>query len=519
MMTQQPASNGFFERLHLPGPAITLPVATLAVVVQVALLMSDRAVQSNMLHATLMSIVVLSTAFLGDENGKFDLRQPWSPLMVFHLPFWIIGTFLVVNDPVQQATWLPGSSDFIRQAMFLISIGFLAIGFGYRLGVRLRVSHLPGFSGPADWNTNRLIFLALLSYAMVWGARLFWYRQSLHLPFVDVIALGPPPSWIRTLGTTLPNFLMVAAWSMYYHNQKRELLALAWFLTLGDVFWGAIYGVMKSLLFLPFFLPVIPYIIQRGKIPVLRIVCGAAFLLLVIYPYVDLVRDEYFQPNGPDRREAIRTVIDAGIPVFSSLRERLSYYASKALDRVSGVGSISQILQLEEDNGLDINGAFYWRAVVGLVPRVLWPGKPIIHEGGYFSAYLDGQRGLDSIDLSTVYGSVAPTLFGSFYWNWGWPALIVSSLVIGLVSGIGYRLFKQAGLAHPSVFLFYAALLQVLDTTETEVAKLPSSLAWGFILAWGANQFLGASVGSDGSAKRFLPARESKSVLPTSPPQ
>jgi len=292
---------------------------------------------------------------------------------------------------------------------------------------------------------------------------------------------------------------------------------LAWFLTLGDILWGALFGVMKSLLFVPLFLPVIPYIVQRGRIPFLRILCGAGFLLLVIYPYVDAVRDEYFQPGGPGRREAISSVLDSGIPIFSFLPERISFFAGKVLDRVSGIGSISQILQLEELGDLDIKGTFYWRAIMGLVPRIFWPGKPIIHEGGYFSAYLDGQRGVDSIDLSTVYGSVAPTLFGSFYWNWGWTALIISSFVVGLVSGIGYRIFKQAGLSHPSVFLFYGALIAVLDTTETEVAKLPSSLAWGFILAWGANQFLGATLLSDKPTRQSVRAERSRSKLPASP--
>ena len=493
----------FFDRVRLPGPNVALPLATAAVFGQVALLMSDAGAATDLYHAALMSIVVLTTAFLGDENGKFDLRQPWSPLMVFHLPFWIIGTFNVLLNEEQQAAWMSGSSEFVRQAMLIISVGFLAIAFGYRLGLMVRTPQLPGISDALEWNTNRLLALAVVSYIAVWYVRLLWYREYLQLPFVDIIAAGPPPSWIRLFGNTLPSFLMVATWAAYFHTGRRELRVLAWFLTLGDLFWGVMYGVMKSLLFMPLFLPVIPYIVQRGRIPFFRIIFSSLLLLLLIYPYVDSVRSEYFQPDGPYRKDAIRNAMDSGIPVFSFLPERLSFYAAKALDRTSGLGSISQILQLEDEGALEIDGAFYWRAVIGLVPRVLWPGKPIIHEGSYFSAYLDGQRGLDSIDLSTVYGSVAPTLFGSFYWNWGWPALILSSLFVGLISGLGYRLLKQTGLSNPSVLLFYVALLQVLDTTETETAKFPASLAWGLILAWVANRFLCSYISSEADAKPF----------------
>jgi len=247
---------------------------------------------------------------------------------------------------------------------------------------------------------------------------------------------------------------------------------------------------MKSLIFLPVFLPVLPYMVMRNKIPWIRIALVGTLLIGVAYPYVDAVREYYFQENGPSRPEAMKKAFEDGFDALSPQRETVTVYSQRALNRVSGLSSLCQALQLDAEGSLDINGAFYRRAILGLVPRFLWKNKPIIHEGTYFSAYVDGQRGLNNVDLSLVTSSVAPTLFGSFFWNFGWWGVVFTSLALGIFSGVVYRAVAAHQLSHPSTVLYYIAILNCLETTETEVAKMPASLVWGIAMVWLANRVL-----------------------------
>lgn len=455
-----------------------------------------------LLHVLLASVVVGTTAFLGDEHGRFDIRQPWSVLMVFHVPFWIIGSFKTVLDPEQRVGWLAGSEAQIPLAFLMVSVGFIAIATGYRFGVTLLcVEREPRQSAQA-WNCSRLILVSIATYLIVVPVRYYLYNEFLARSFSEALAVGAPPTFVRTFDTVAPRFLLLVVWAAFYLNSThRYLLWLGIALTAAEMTWALIVGTSKSAFFLPVFLPVIPYVILKAKIPVTRLAISAGVLLLIAYPYVNGMRAVYFQADGPRRADARQAAFLHGWFWSSPTREGLELFANQALDRVGGIGSVCQLLQLDKDGELDIGGAFYYRAIIGLVPRVLWPEKPIIHEGVYFSAYLQGFRDLDTIDPSTISGSVALTLFGSFYWNFGWLGVVLTSLALGAFSGLAYSHLKAKGLTNPAGFFYYTAILAVLETTETEVVKFPSSLAWGLALAWCASRLVGTSAASSERAE------------------
>jgi hypothetical protein len=448
-------------------------------------------------HVLLMSVVVLSTAFLGDEDGRFDFRQPWCVLMVFHAPFWIVGSFKTVLDPEQRSGWIAGSEAQMPLAFLMISVGFVCIAIGYRLGMTLKRGNRERPRPAQGWNCSQLALILILAYLVVIPVRFYYYNSFLVRSFAENLASGAPPGFVRTFDTVVPRFLLIVVWAAFYSNpSRRYLLWLGLTLTSLEMVWAVIVGTSKSGFFLPVFLPVVPYVILKGKIPIARIAVSTAILLFVAYPYVGALREEYFQLDGPRRAEARKAAFEHGWFWSSPTKAGMQLYANQALDRVGGIGSVCQLLELNKSGDLDIRGTFYYRALLGLVPRVLWRNKPIIHEGVYFSAYLQGHRGLDAIDTSAISGSVALTLFGSFYWNFGWPGVVLTSMALGLFSGLVYRYLKEHGFADASGFLYYSAILAVLETTETEVVKFPSSLAWGLILAWCVSWLLGKSAAS-----------------------
>src|SRR5262249_34655872 len=73
----------------------------------------------------------------------------------------------------------------------------------------------------------------------------------------------------------------------------------------------------------------------------------------------------------------------------------------------------------EYDN--DRPGQTFKQALAALVPRPLWPDKPVISTGHEFNEMITGD------DES----SSGPTLFGEAYWNGGWPFVVVMCVYLG----------------------------------------------------------------------------------------
>lgn len=444
-------------------------------------------------QAVLMCMVVLSTAALGDERGRFDMRQPWAVLMVFHLPFWIVGTINTILRGEQILKWSAGAGDQIPIALLIVSTGFFCIAIGYRLGLKT-YARGPRHDGAHEWDCSRLLPLAMVTYGMVWLVRYFYGASLQATTFALLLQQGPPPALVRTFSGQIPHLLILLVWAAHFSNPaRRDVFRLALLLAAGELIWAVIIGTSKTLFILPIFLPVIPYIILKRSIPLRRLILSGAVLILIAYPYSATLRDVYFTLDGPTRSEARELAFQHGWLWSSSGGEGVGSYATQALERSGGIGALSELLQLDQEGRLNVRGEFYWRAVVGLIPRFLWADKPILLEGVYFSAYLQGWTGnISDIDPADISGSVAPTLFGSFFWNFGWPGVVLTSLALGYFSGRVFSYLKRHNnLADPASFLYYVSILSLLDTTESEVVKFPSSLVWSIAIAWVTIRLLG----------------------------
>lgn len=440
-----------------------------------------------------MSVVVLSTAALGEERGRLDIRQPWAVLMVFHFPFWIVGTLNTILVGEQRLNWLSGAEGQIPVALLMVSTGFVCIGIGYRKGLKAYANsarHVETY----QWDCTRLIPLTIALYALVWIVRYFYLGTFLDVTFSLLLEQGPLPSFVRTLSGQIPHFLLLIVWAAHYSNpNQRNVFVLALVLTAGELIWAVIYGTSKTLFVLPIFLPMIPYIIFKRSIPLRRLILSMAVLILIAYPYSTTLREVYFTLDGPSKSDAHQLAFQNGWLWSSSSGENAGGYIEAAMQRSGGIVALSQLLQFDQEGRFNINGEFYWRALLGLFPRFLWSEKPILLEGVYFSAYLQGWTGdISDINPAFISGSVAPTLFGSFFWNLGWPGVVITSLALGYFSGRVFSYLKRRNnLADPASFLYYVSILSLLDTTESEVVKFPSSLVWSIAITWMAIRMFG----------------------------
>lgn len=132
-----------------------------------------------------------------------------------------------------------------------------------------------------------------------------------------------------------------------------------------------------------------------------------------------------------------------------------------------------------------LNGRSVWEAVISVVPRALWPEKPV-------SAGSPGiVREMTGLDLSESTSWGVGTIMES-YINFGWPGLLAGMFVLGWLIG---KLDRKAALAETRgqldrTILFYlpgVALIQTIgsmvELASGAVAALVAAYGWKW--AWG----------------------------------
>jgi hypothetical protein len=122
------------------------------------------------------------------------------------------------------------------------------------------------------------------------------------------------------------------------------------------------------------------------------------------------------------------------------------------------------------------NGETMANLTYAFIPRVVWPDKPTVTRGNWFTSYLGGSGSEEESKTSTgIYSA------GELYWNFGVPGVFLGMLIMGvmfshLASAVGHgppqriipmiifmnviaRIVEQAAASEVFVLLVYLCLL------------------------------------------------------------
>ena len=178
----------------------------------------------------------------------------------------------------------------------------------------------------------------------------------------------------------------------------------------------------KTEALLPLIIFLMGFLVSRiSAIRVIFVCCAIGVVLNVMQPLVSFSRDELIRRQGDY--------------YGGSLLERFEILASYYDPSVfHGVGSEAQSgwICLSYVNAGTFAIALYDRGFAGelfknmfavLVPRVLWPDKPIDQTAREFAAMSQGEY---------AENSVTPTIFAEAYWNFGWLGIPVVGIALGI---------------------------------------------------------------------------------------
>ncbi len=168
---------------------------------------------------------------------------------------------------------------------------------------------------------------------------------------------------------------------------------------------------------MPIMLAFVGVYLGGGKIRVLLVgVLIVAFSMVLLRPIISLGRDEVWSRKSQSSAEYLSSLVTDG--------DRLK----KASQQSGDLGwwsrlnytPVQNILIKEYDSGRSGNtySSIYWF----FLPRFLFPDKPIMDHG----------RQLTFIAFGHKNSSTGATVFGEAYWNGGWLALILTSMIYGV---------------------------------------------------------------------------------------
>lgn len=390
---------------------------------------------------------------------------------------WVVYYTLVFG--VTSLAWVHhqrGSAAIIQQssvpgAVLAASLGLVAMTVGYRAGPgrlpartfdrvlrwaqppghwRLRFPTVPIFiyliglaARLVEIGTGRYAYLAnptssLGSYAQILADLAKFAQYGLLLMALDALALS------RTAR---------ARWTFY-----------AAFCT--ELGFALFSGVKGNLLFTLLIVAIV-FAKVRNRLP-RRAVAGVLVALVVVIPFNSTYRSYIRGPLGSSGQVVSNSAALADIPsaLAASLTSQspaatLTSTGSYLAKRFREIDNLALIMQRTPSQiPFAGPGGLLLGPVVGLVPRVVWPGKPVEDVGYQFSQQYYNLP-------PTQYTSSAITLPGSLYRYGGLPALLIGMALIGAA----VRLVDDC--ADPSRdyrrLLFYIPMFLLLTYLEGDI--------------------------------------------------
>jgi len=140
--------------------------------------------------------------------------------------------------------------------------------------------------------------------------------------------------------------------------------------------------------------------------------------------FYDYFVTEYFEDKGQTQSGFEDISVDERMESLDALEEEDNQQS--LIERISVVAQISNIVQLTEDKGF-YDGMASAPLITALIPRILWPEKPMIRMGAWFALEI----GVATNDYGAINNSINMTIPGEMYLDFGWFGVVLGCIMFG----------------------------------------------------------------------------------------
>jgi hypothetical protein len=403
---------------------------------------------------------------LATVEARHDL--PWlNPLSLFLL---YLGLQLGPAAAWEGVNLLGDSS--VAFPMIRVSVSDVATGYFLTLigtcvmalGLRILRPH-PGsqVAGPINWKPKWIVPMYAVGIAATLRPSAFLFLGAFggilqFGPLAVLIALafsrarGPRPFSAKLLFVAGVTFYVLAA--LFSENSSKS-------------------GTMLALL------PIIVFVTRNHKYR--KWIPAAAVLLAILYlgvvaPAVNSSRNM----NGKNSYDRIMMGLHAsspfytGAPLLPSFQAQLDQLMRRLFEMPPVTGfMVNEVRRSGFQLGGTMGSLYY-----AFIPRIVWPGKPLVSRGAWFTAYLRMAPREEEATTST-----GMTIVGEWYWNFGIVGVIGGIFLTGLLLSGLWRMAGAFPIHQPVNMLLYVALiinvLNLPDATSPIVSTIALYLLFG----------------------------------------
>lgn len=264
----------------------------------------------------------------------------------------------------------------------------------------------------------------------------------------------------------------------------------------------------KTFLLLPILIIMVTYYYLRGRLPIVGLALSFCFAAFFVFPFVagfrDYINSSYGTIPAFDQFDAQRAVSD----VYRETGAQNISAGEKFLEMLQRFNGADELYNMEHlvPKYMPYKHARDLIAVpLGLIPRAIWPSKPIFSAGAEYGSA-----------LGTI-TSVTPFPLGEMFWNFGKLGILLGMAVWGVVLALLMKLFDWlCRYAELRFFLVCCYLTQIywMTTGEMSLAMLLASLPKQVII-YGGVYYVGRIVIQRKRRNARIPHRTARSYAGT----
>ncbi len=403
-----------------------------------------------------ISLVVYSFLIYGEY---IRYRFAISPFLLYLLLSWIrlglipIYVAFAVKLGYQNDLLFAGhdASDYFVPGHFINVFGDWFLVAGYYI---LRKCSSPPkplqFHDPRT-SAHSMVKSAFILLAITYGARLaIWGGFPLE-------RLGQVYNMVFTYGAAAAMLILLFAIGKASAEKRRFFMLLFAAVFIFEL-QQSLFSYMKQdviVSVLPVFIYLVinlPGIYKRfgHRISYRRMLVLAALLLFftsTLFTYSKMRREAFWQGPGvlkaksPDVLPFLLPAIKASIPGTQEFSENQVFPAGGvwlSLARNEFISSSGWAYSHVQQNGTN-DGEFIKEVPTNLIPRVIWPEKPMVSRGRSIAVLLGQAVSWESAVTATGFPMAA-----CLYWGWGYPCVVVGMFLNGMLLFLAWKVFSPS---------------------------------------------------------------------------
>jgi hypothetical protein len=358
----------------------------------------------------------------------------------------------------------------VLRALWLVAVGITAWATGYLIGPGMPAQRSAGRAvralsqrfgeqvrGPAaPWILYAIGIAARFDNIATTGV--FGYVGNISSAVTTASSFG---GILGTVSQCAPLGVAVAAMRVFIERRRYAWITLV-ILFSAEITFGALSG-FKGTFITAVLAVAIPLSVSRRRLPMVPLILGTLVFLLVVIPFNGIYRSVVRQGPVSTAPEILRQTVTGSSPSLA-LSSSLTYM----LQRIREVDSVAIIVQrTPQQIGFRSPVQLIDGPVAGIVPRLLWPGKPLNLTGYEFSQEYFGEP-------STVYTSTPDTFVGGLYLYGGWVPMLAGMFLLGCMVRLLDDQFDVRANRH-GIFLVLL-LFPLLVTGEVDWGSVLSSI-------------------------------------------